>query len=203
MGLETVCTVLYDGEVYEPKVLLETEAVVFRGALKKTIPFREMTAVSAEDEALSFLHGAVLVEVRIGPKSTVWADKIVNPKSLLDKLGVKPGEPVSVIGVTDATFRAQLAARTKRVAEGVPDGLAPWIFYQVDSNAELGRLRALRAALRPAGAIWVVHPKGRPDIKDVDVIEAAKAAGLVDVKVVAFSKTHSALKLVVPLSQRV
>ncbi len=39
-------------------------------------------------------------------------------------------------------------------------------------------------------------------IKDVDVIAAAKAAGLVDNKVVAFSTMHTSLRLVIPVNQR-
>ena len=39
-------------------------------------------------------------------------------------------------------------------------------------------------------------------IKDVEVIAAAKAAGLVDNKVVGFSETHTALRLVIPVNQR-
>jgi len=36
----------------------------------------------------------------------------------------------------------------------------------------------------------------------VHVIAAAKEAGLVDVKVVRFSDTHTALKLVIPVARR-
>jgi hypothetical protein len=39
-------------------------------------------------------------------------------------------------------------------------------------------------------------------LKETDVIAAARDAGLVDIKVVKFSETHSALKLVIPLSRR-
>jgi hypothetical protein len=35
-------------------------------------------------------------------------------------------------------------------------------------------------------------------VRDVDVMAAAREAGLVDTKVVAFSATHTALKLVIP-----
>jgi hypothetical protein len=45
-----------------------------------------------------------------------------------------------------------------------------------------------------------VKPEAK--IKDVDVIAAAKAAGLVDNKVVSFSETHTALRLVIPVDQR-
>src|SRR5690242_957784 len=104
MGMETVCTVLYGGEAYEPKVLLETEAVICRGPLKKTFRFGDMTDVRAEDDLLTFLHNGLRVEVRVGEKAGVWADKIKNPKSLIDKLGVKPGDAVALVGVTDGPF---------------------------------------------------------------------------------------------------
>ena len=53
------------------------------------------------------------------------------------------------------------------------------------------------------GALWVIRPKGRPEISEKAVMAAGKAAGLVDVKVVSFSPTHTAEKFVIPLSQRV
>ena len=39
-------------------------------------------------------------------------------------------------------------------------------------------------------------------IRESDVMAAAKAAGLVDIKNASFSETHSALKLVVPVAKR-
>jgi len=56
--------------------------------------------------------------------------------------------------------------------------------------------------LAPTGALWIVRPKGTAAISDADVIAAGKIAGLVDVKVVRFSDTHSAEKLVIPLAKR-
>jgi hypothetical protein len=47
-----------------------------------------------------------------------------------------------------------------------------------------------------------VWPKGRPEFREDDVRRAALGAGLVDVKVVAFSAALSALKLVIPVAQR-
>jgi hypothetical protein len=44
----------------------------------------------------------------------------------------------------------------------------------------------------------VVWPKGQPQLKENDIIVAAIAVGLVDNKVVSFSETHSALRLVIP-----
>ena len=57
--------------------------------------------------------------------------------------------------------------------------------FAADSEARLARLPALRERLVPNGAIWVVSHKGRvATIRDVDVIAAGPAAGLVDNKVV-------------------
>jgi hypothetical protein len=56
--------------------------------------------------------------------------------------------------------------------------------------------------LKPNGALWIVRPKGRPEISERAVMAAGKAAGLVDVKVVSFSATHTAEKFVIPLAKR-
>jgi hypothetical protein len=52
------------------------------------------------------------------------------------------------------------------------------------------------------GALWAVWAKGRKELNENHVREAALDAGLVDVKVARFSATHSALKLVVPKAKR-
>jgi hypothetical protein len=47
-----------------------------------------------------------------------------------------------------------------------------------------------------------VWAKGRKELNENHVRDAALDAGLVDVKVARFSATHSALKLVVPKAKR-
>ena len=55
----------------------------------------------------------------------------------------------------------------------------------------------------PNGAIWVVSRKGKAaTIRDVDVINAAKAAALVDNKVASFDETRTSLRLVIPVALR-
>ncbi len=74
---------------------------------------------------------------------------------------------------------------------------------QTRAEARVARLAELKRHLAPAGAIWVVSLKGKAArVKDVDVMRAAKAAGLVDNKVCGFSATHTALKLVIPVVER-
>ncbi len=89
---------------------------------------------------------------------------------------------------------------TRRVA---PGAAADLVFLAADDTAALGRLPVFRAAIYPGGAVWVVFRKGRAaTLRDVDVMAAAREAGLLDNKVVSFSATHTALRLVVPRSQR-
>jgi methylaspartate ammonia-lyase len=77
------------------------------------------------------------------------------------------------------------------------------IVFGVDQVTRLARLATLRDYLTPAGAIWVVHTKGKAaTVRDVDVFAAARTAGLVDVKVASLSATHTAEKLVVPVKAR-
>ncbi len=76
------------------------------------------------------------------------------------------------------------------------------IFLGVTREAELSRLAKLKASLKPNGALWIIRPKGRPEISERATMAAGKAAGLVDVKVVGFSPTHTAEKFVIPVAQR-
>ena len=122
---------------------------------------------------------------------------------LLDKLGVKPGARVAIVDVPDADFRALLADRTTDVTDGWPKPDTDLVFLAADSIDELLRIGPLQEALVPNGAIWVVSRKGKAaTLRDVEVIDAAKAVGLIDNKVVSFSPTHTALRLVIPVARR-
>jgi hypothetical protein len=128
--------------------------------------------------------------------------KIYN-KPVLDKLGVKTESNVTVVGVDDKKFLEDLIDRALNVMNGMLRKNAELIFFGADGKKELTKLKQLKRYLKPDGAIWVVSKKGKEaTIKEVDVIAAAKAAGLVDNKVVGFSETHTALRLVIPREKR-
>jgi hypothetical protein len=122
---------------------------------------------------------------------------------LLDKLGIRPGMRVAIIGVDDPDIRALIAERTTDVTEGLPEPETDVVLLAADDTAGLEALGELARCLRPNGAIWVVSRKGKAaTIRDVDVIAAARAARLVDNKVASFSATHTALRLVIPRDLR-
>jgi hypothetical protein len=121
----------------------------------------------------------------------------------LDKLGIKPGMRVALVDLEDAAFEAELRDRTPDITRGEPLPDTQVIVFAADDHEALTRLAALRARIVPNGAIWVVSRKGRAaTIRDVDVIAAAKAAGLVDNKVASFDETRTSLRLVIPVALR-
>jgi len=122
---------------------------------------------------------------------------------LLDKLGVAPGVRVALIDIDDDAIRPLLADRTSDLTEGWPEPETDIVLLGADSIEQLGPLRDLASRIRMNGAIWVVSRKGKAaTLRDVDVIEAAKDARLVDNKVCSFSATHTALRLVIPVALR-
>lgn len=122
-------------------------------------------------------------------------------RSRLDKLGVKPGMRVAVLGLGDPVFTAELQARVGAYATRLPK-TADMVLVFLDSKAGLPKLAKAREAIVPSGSIWAVWPKGRKAFREDDIRAFGPAAGLVDVKVMAFSETLSGLKLVIPLRDR-
>lgn len=122
---------------------------------------------------------------------------------LLDKLGIRPGARVALIRITDPTIRHVLADRTRDVSEGEASAMTDIVLLGADSPGELADLADLRALIHPNGAIWVISRKGRAaTLRDLEIIAAARAVGLVDNKVASFSPTHTALRLVIPVALR-
>ena len=122
-------------------------------------------------------------------------------RTRIQKLGVKEGQRVLLVRLKDPELRKELDAQgaimTTRPAPGMDA-----IFVAMNERAELPYLAALKAHLKPNGAIWVIRPKGTPAISEADVMRGGKEAGLVDVKVVRYSDTHTAEKFVIPVSHR-
>ena len=123
-------------------------------------------------------------------------------RSRIDKLGVKPGHRVSLLGVDDRSFpdevRRQGADASPRFRKH-----SHLVFLRIASLGDLARLKRARASIRQDGAVWVLWPKGRKLLTEDHVRAAALTLRLVDVKVVAFSPVLSALKLVIPVASRI
>ena len=129
--------------------------------------------------------------------------EFVSTRSRLDKLGVKPGAKVAIVGVDDPDFLKELRGRTADITRGRPSDLCDLVFISAATHADLGRINQVKSWIEPNGAIWVVRPKGgRSEVRDTDVIQAGLDAGLVDNKIASFSETHGAMRLVYRLKDR-
>jgi hypothetical protein len=123
-------------------------------------------------------------------------------RSLLDKLGVKPGQKILILGVTEGSFTNDIQPFNPEFAERKPAANIDLMFFNAEHKKDLARLAQLRKSIAKNGGIWVIYPKGRQDIRELDVITAGKAAGLTDNKVCSFSITHTALRFVIPIANR-
>ena len=201
MGLEAKCVAWLDGQVSEGKCQLETERLSFHGEFKVTIPLASIRHINAAEGKLSVAFNAGTLILDLGPAATKWAENIKNPKSLLEKLGIKEGMKVSVQGIRDKEFLKQLKEKKVAASKKLSKESAI-ILLLVDSKKELGSVDSAAKHLASNGALWIVYPKGKQELKQDDIFKAGKSAGLVDVKVVSFSSTHTALKFVIPVSMR-
>jgi hypothetical protein len=129
-------------------------------------------------------------------------EKDFSHRSLIDKLGVKQGDRVSLLGVNEEGFLAQLRAAGADLSAGRRRKQNDHLFLAVESVRDLAKIGGLESYMARDGSAWVVFPKGRKDLREADVIGSGVAAGLVDNKVVRFSDTHTALRFVIPLARR-
>jgi len=202
MGQEAECTVTCGTQTSKGRAYLETDALIFRGDFRLSIPYSRVMSVKALDGRLVVRSASGIATFVLGSRAQVWARTIQHPPSLIDKLGVKPEDRVAIVGVTDPDFLRQVQARTEHIAQGRRTRDLDAIFLQADRTRALQTLNRLRTSLTPAGGIWVVAPKGVAEITEADVLAAGRKAGLVDIKVVRFSAPHTAHKFVVPKAQR-
>jgi hypothetical protein len=162
-----------------------------------------MSKITARAGTLSVTvpEGTALFD--LGAPASRWAEKMLHPPSRLEKIGVRPHWKASTIGVDDRPFLDQLGRAVAALTIGRLVKGSDAIFFGATRSSQLQRLARVKTLMQPNGAVWVIRPKGRPEISEAAVRAAGRAAGLVDVKVVSFSATHTAEKFVIPLSTRV
>ena len=124
------------------------------------------------------------------------------------KLGIRAGHRVALLRAPEG-FEETLGelppdvSVRRRLRAGPIDVIVAF----VRSRSELERgLETWRAALDPAGGLWIAWPKKSSgvstDLSDGMVRDAGLATGLVDNKVCAIDATWSGLRFVVRLADR-
>ena len=128
-------------------------------------------------------------------------------RTLVEKLGIKPGTPVAVLGApasyqsllgllpTGVTIRSRLPASAAFIHR--------FVRRRKDLTADFPRLAR---ALTDEGTLWISWPKQssgvETDLNEDVVREIGLGQGLVDVKVAAVDETWSGLKFVRRMQNR-
>jgi hypothetical protein len=126
--------------------------------------------------------------------------KVYN-KPRVEKLGIRSGQKVVLLDVDDATFADEVEALGAKVLRRRARD-ADLLFMGANQTQDLVRIADVMEDIKKDGALWVVRPKGVKAITEAQVMHAGLSAGLVDVKVVSFSATHTAEKFVYRLRDR-
>lgn len=196
MGQEAQVHATWQGTTSPGKALLEGDHLLFRGEFRVRMPFADLIAadVTGDDLCLTGPEGCLTLELG-AQRAANWLHRIRHPKSLLDKLGLKPGQKLALIGdAPDPVLTAELA-RGGFAGDHPADG-ADWVLLLAGSVDDLAIVPKLAAMLAPKAGLWILYPKSRRDIAEADVRTAARGAGWVDNKVCAVSPTVTALKFV-------
>jgi hypothetical protein len=203
MGDEVNCTVMQGGKSSIGRALFETSEILFRGGdVRLKIPLSSITEARAQHGELRLRTKDGQFTFELGPRAEKWREKIANPKSLIDKLGVKPGERVTLIGRFPAEFSTSLKKHGAQLVTPEASVVSPWIFFAAQSRDDLADVKRVAKSVKGATALWIVYPKGQKHITEADVRSSGLASGLTDIKVASFSPTHTALKFVLPKSKR-
>jgi hypothetical protein len=199
MGLERTIPVTSNGRDVLTKVLVEADHLLIGKPFSRRLDAAAIRAMLLEGDRLVFpdVDGALILT--FGAEAARIAERLRQPKSRFDKLGVKSGSTVLLLGWDDAALRQEFALHgvKAQAAAEVSDHLAAdVIFIEANSLGRLDILAQLRQA-QPKAVVWVVSHKGKLlTLSDREVMAAADRQNYVSTKVVAYDETRTALRFV-------
>jgi len=195
VGQEAFVQADWNGVPGEGKALLEGDHLLFRGEFRVKLMLADLRSAGQEGDVLVLTSGDGVLSLTLGAtKAADWLHRIRNPRTVLDKLGIKPGTAVALRGRAPDPVLADELARGGVRCDGGDNAVL--VLLVADAVADLSGVPAFAATLGAKAGLWVIYPKGRRDITQEDIFAAGRGAGLVDNKVCGVSPTHTALKFV-------
>lgn len=197
MGLEVACEVELNDARSRGNAHCGDGLLEFKGDFRLRWKWSEITTCVAQDCLVATRQDQTAI-FHLGVAAEKWDLAIKNPKSRLDKFGVKPGLCYTTWGVFDEAFAGELEQRAGR------PGVEPFdiVFVRLNSLNDLDNLLDARHQIKQNGMVWAVWAKGRKELTENHVRDFALSNGLVDVKVASFNSELSSLKLVIPVALR-
>jgi hypothetical protein len=191
-----------NGRAATGKAHLDSTELTVSGELRLRVPFAEISRVEAADGVLRFAWRDDTVTLELGAAAPKWAHAMLHPKSRIEKLGIVPGLRVCALNC-DPEFGAELTAALGAAPSRQLRGRFDAIFAVIDGPHDLAAAGRLREHLEPAGALWLLYLKGKSaPVSESAVRVTMQSTGLVELKVVGFSATHTAVKWVIPKAAR-
>jgi len=136
------------------------------------------------------------------------AEKDYSHRDITDKLGLKPGHAVRVVGGGDKDLLKRVR---EKIGRGfIKTGLADVVLYWPKATGEITpALIELRQAIVENGGIWVMTAKrgqrsasGMEYLNQTDLILLGKPTGLVDNKTCSVSDSESGMRFVIRVKDR-
>ena len=193
MGLEARSTAYKGKAKFEGKLYLDSEFLQFKSKelpwklrLGKDVSAREFRGklrVSAGDETLSF---------DVGEDTDRWIRKILNPPTLMTKLGIKENHRCWMSRGFSKEFRDELRAASAGITRSLLD--SDLAFHFLPNRSELDQLANTLADLPEGINVWVVWPKSSPKVSQGEVMECASKFGYGPSKTAAFSNECSSMR---------
>lgn len=191
MGREAAAQAMVDGARFAVRLHLDGAALDVRGGVRRHIPREQISSVVVDGGHVVVATAEGDVVLDLGDEAAAWARALTTPPpSLTDKLGVRPGTAVWLVGDAPAEIVGAVGSCARASADG-----AALVVVTVASIDDLGRLPSLLDEHDVRVPVWVVHGKGSAAAPGAGAVrEVLRAAGYRDTKVTAVSDSASATR---------
>lgn len=193
MGLETKTFCKTANKQATGNLHLDSKELSFRSKeIKWSVLLGPKTKAKADGDLLVVSNGRKKASFKIEKNIDRWVDKILNPPSRSQKLGIKEGSAIFLSTGFPKSFVDELKqAGGRRVNKIENCNLA---IAKIKDRQALKVFESLSDELPKGVNIWLVWPKGSAAITQGDVMSAAKSLGFGPSKTAAFDDSHSSMR---------
>jgi hypothetical protein len=192
MGREAVAVARWRGEVEEVKVLLESQEIILRGAIKARMARSGISDIILKEGELAVQCNGEALVLDLGAKEAVkWRDALLKPHpSLASKLGIGEDRRVFLIGKSDDSELVEALAGSTCTTAANATVLLAIIATEIDLLAA----HAI-AKQNPNLLLWCVYSKGKnATYGDTAIRSFMRQCGYMDSKSCAVSSQLTATR---------
>ncbi len=193
MGLERHCRVTLGTRASEGNAHCGDGLLEFRGEFKLSWKWSDLRILSAEEGILEVQLGDQIAAFELGDASQKWQSAILNPKTWVQKMGLRAGQAYRIIGPLEQSLVDDLLASS---GVNTDSANAEVTFYRMSSTDDLMLLDQIRAEGGVGSSVWTIFPKGQSSFKDNHIRDYARANGWIDIKIASIDGVLTSMKFV-------